>query len=261
MSAHRMTAAELARVSRASTSLLTGQVQRRAQTTSAASASTSRQSAAAAAKYTGKVLGGGLAAQPNTSFGSKLTPQKILAHFGQSPFAIGSTNLLGDNADLATRAMTHESYRTAIEGHNRRLAFIGRRSLKLFTTLYVHAQLQASPNQASSDYLKKLLESPVAIDSILTTSRLGDKVGRRLRLEQVMRWTANVTDTSLGPRETGLLKVRGVCFEALFGAVYHERGAQVAQHFFTSSILPIFIHELFPTPMPDFIKQQFAKPT
>ncbi len=52
--------------------------------------------------------------------------------------------------------------------------------------------------------------------------RLGDKVGRSLALESVMRWTPAVSDGQMGPRETGLFKVRGVAVEAIVGAIYHQ---------------------------------------
>lgn len=227
-----------ARVSRASTSLL-GQAQRQASTAPPPSR---------------------FRAQPTIpSFGSQLTPQTIHAHFGKSPFAIASTNLLGNNEEIAARAMTHESFRNGRQGHNRRLAFLGRRSLKMFTSLYLFEQLQASNGAAPSEYIRKLVNSTASVDAMLVTSRLGDKVGRQLQLEKVMKWTPNVIDEGqLGPRETGLFKVRGSCVEALLGAVYHERGAHVALQFFNASILPILVREIFPKPVPGFLSQQFA---
>ena len=53
-------------------------------------------------------------------------------------------------------------------------------------------------------------------------------------------------DPVSGTQETGLFKVRGTCVEAVVGAIYHYRvcdntnhqGAQVAQQFFLSRILP-----------------------
>ena len=71
-----------------------------------------------------------------------------------------------------------------------------------------------SKGDAAHVYINRLLESPTAVDSILLTHRLGDKVGRQLALEKVMRWTPAVSDGQLGPKETGLFKVRGVAVEA-----------------------------------------------
>ena len=46
------------------------------------------------------------------------------------------------------------------------------------------------------------------------------------------------TDGEGGGRESGLYKIRGVCVEALVGALYHQHGAHVARLFFDSQILP-----------------------
>ncbi|PWY97229.1 hypothetical protein BCV70DRAFT_70224 [Testicularia cyperi] len=190
---------------------------------------------------------------PTSALGSDLTPQQILAHFSKPPFSDG--NVLGNNAELATRAMTHESYRYAKEGQNRRLAFLGRRTLNMLTTLFVHTQLQAqTPGSATYNYLTKLLETPSAIDAITTTHRLGDAIGKQLGLEKIMRWTPAVTEGELGPRETGLFKIRGVCVEALLGAIYHEKGAHEAAIFFESHVLPSLLNDGFPSPVPDSLK-------
>lgn len=158
--------------------------------------------------------------------------------------------------------MTHESYLNAREGHNRRLAFVGRRTLKLFTTLFLHSRLQSAPKgDAAHVYISRLLESPSAVDSILTTHRLGDKVGRHLGLEKVMRWTPAVSDGQLGPKETGLFKVRGVAVEALVGAIYHQKGAMEASKFFHNTILPSLLQDGFPGPVPEQLKQGIASPS
>ena len=59
----------------------------------------------------------------NGPLGSTLSPNDILSFFAKEPFP--AANLLGNDAELATRAMTHESYMLGREGHNRRLAFLG----------------------------------------------------------------------------------------------------------------------------------------
>lgn len=64
--------------------------------------------------------------------------------------------------------------------------------------------------------------SPAKVDTLLQTSRLGDHVGRLLKLADVMRWTPAVNDGQQGPKETGLFKIRGVTVEALIGAIYHQ---------------------------------------
>ena len=193
------------------------------------------------------------------ALGLNVTGDHVLSHFSSPPFTSTSSDLLGSNAQLALRAVTHESYLNAREGHNRRLAFVGRRTLKLFTTLFLHSRLQTlSKNDAAHVYISRLLESPSAVDSILTTHRLGDKVGRALALEKVMRWTPAVTDGQLGPKETGLFKVRGVAVEALVGAIYHQKGAMEASKFFYSWILPSLLQDGFPGPVPEGLTQSIA---
>ncbi|SJX64205.1 uncharacterized protein SRS1_14858 [Sporisorium reilianum f. sp. reilianum] len=190
------------------------------------------------------------------ALGTNVTGEKVLSHFSSAPFSSSSSDLLGSNADLALRAVTHESFLNACEGHNRRLAFVGRRTLKLFTTLFLHSRLQTtSKGDAAHDYINRLLESPTAVDTILSTHRLGDKIGKGLGLEKVMRWTPAVTDGQLGPRETGLFKVRGVAVEALVGAIYHQKGASEASQFFQSWILPSLLQEGFPGPVPEELTQ------
>ncbi|KAN0061355.1 hypothetical protein ACQY0O_006202 [Thecaphora frezii] len=150
--------------------------------------------------------------------------------------------------------MTHESYMYAKDGHNRRLAFLGRRSMKMFATLFLHSCLNApSLSPEARTYILRLLE-PSELDNVLHTSRLGDNVGRTLQLEKAMRWTPAVTDGQLGPLETGLFKIRGVCLEALVGAVYHQAGAQKASRFFHASILPTLLDSTFPQGVPEEVR-------
>lgn len=190
------------------------------------------------------------------TLGTNVTGDQVLSHLSSV-----SSDLLGSDADIALRAVTHESYLNAREGHNRRLAFVGRRSLKLFTTLFLHSRLQAAQKgDATHVYVSKLLESPSAVDSILSTHRLGDKVGRDLGLEKVMRWTPAVSDGQLGPREIGLFKVRGVAVEALIGAIYHQKGALEASKFFHKSILPSLLQDGFPSPVPGEITEGIISP-
>lgn len=213
-----------------------------------ASSSTSASSASSASTFSRR--GGDYRSSP--ALGSNVTGDTVLAHFSAAPFSSTSSDLLGGNAEIALRAITHESYLNAREGHNRRLAFVGRRTLKLFTTLFLHSRLQTlSKADAAHNYISRLLESPNGVDSILTTHRLGDKVGRELGLEKVMRWTPAVSDGQLGPRETGLFKVRGVAVEAIAGAIYHQKGAAEASRFFNSFILPSLLQDGFPSPVPE----------
>ncbi|KAK0520418.1 hypothetical protein OC834_007048 [Tilletia horrida] len=146
--------------------------------------------------------------------------------------------------------------------HNRRLAFLGRRALSAFLALFLHsvsAGVGVGPVAASSAAAAaaaaaaagedgsssgkraadELLRSPVALDLILHTGRLGDRPGRALQLEQVMRWTsAHESSTQSYQHERGLFTIRGRTLEALVGAIYHQHGANLASQFFHAHILP-----------------------
>lgn len=225
----------------------------------ASAASTTASSSSAASRSPLPTRGGEY--RPSPGLGTNVTGEQVLSHLSCAPFSSTSSDLLGSNADLALRAVTHESYLNAREGHNRRLAFVGRRSLKLFTTLFLHSRHQGrSKGDAAHIYISRLLESPSGVDSILNTHRLGDRIGRELGLEKVMRWTPAVSHGQLGPRETGLFKVRGVAVEALVGAIYHQKGAHQAQQFFNTHILPCLLQDGFPRPVPAELKQGLVEP-
>ncbi|KIS67900.1 mitochondrial 54S ribosomal protein mL57 [Mycosarcoma maydis] len=220
------------------------------------SAASSTSSSFTSAPSTSAVAARGAKLRSSPALGTRVTGESVLSHFSSARFSSTSSDLLGSNPDLALRAVTHESYLNAREGHNRRFAFLGRRTLKLLTTLYLHARLQSTTKgDAAHNYISRLLESPTGVDSILTTHRLGDKIGRELGLENVMRWTPAVSDGQVGPRETGLFKVRGVAVEALVGAIYHQKGASEASKFFQRWILPSLLHDGFPSPVPEELKQ------
>ncbi|SNX85781.1 uncharacterized protein MEPE_04490 [Melanopsichium pennsylvanicum] len=227
-----------------------------------ASAASSTAASSTSAASPSSISARGVQYRSSQALGFNVTGDSILSHFSSALFSSTSSDLFGSNAELALRAVTHESYLNAREGHNRRLAFVGRRSLKLFTTLLLHSRLQSMPKgSAAHNYVSRLLESPSGVDSILSTHRLGDKIGRELELEKVMRWTPAVSDGQSGPRETGLFKVRGVTVEALVGAIYHQKGAAEASKFFHNHILPSLLQDGFPSPVPEELKQGIASPS
>ena len=130
--------------------------------------------------------------------------------------------------EVALQMITHESWdQGALAGHNRRLAFLGRRAMKFYLNLLL-AQHPGNEHLLTTE----------KVDSLLQTSVIGDFVGRALKLGEVMRWTPAVNDGQKGAKETGLFKIRGVTVEALVGAIYHQHGAQAAKSFFASRILP-----------------------
>ncbi|WFC99265.1 hypothetical protein MYAM1_002009 [Malassezia yamatoensis] len=206
---------------------------------------------------------------PNSTSGTNtgVTPEDMLSFLNSNTFSTYQSNssspstLFGKDVGLAVSALTHESWMYGAQGHNRRLAFLGRRALKTYLSLYFFAALnQAERSETIPEhevrFLRNTLSSPHGVDRYLRTQDLGDHVGRALQLEKVMRWqpaavctcylTQNL-DSSAGTQQSGLFKVRGTCVEAITGAIYHGRvcrivtdnqGAQVAQQFFHSRIMP-----------------------
>lgn len=68
---------------------------------------------------------------PAGPLGINLTPADILAHLNSAEFSSyrsssePSQRLMGMEETLATTALTHESWMHGLQGHNRRLAFLG----------------------------------------------------------------------------------------------------------------------------------------
>lgn len=173
--------------------------------------------------------------------GANLTPTDILAHLNSAEFSSyrsssePSKGLLGAEETLATTALTHESWMHGIQGHNRRLAFLGtytlmltkgRRVLKTYLTMFLFDILSKARAESPSDaeFLQNILSKPDSVDQIVATHQLGDHVGRELGLEKVMRWHPSLRmDGASGSKETGLFKVRGSCVEAVVGAIYHYK--------------------------------------
>lgn len=185
---------------------------------------------------------------PGGAFNSHIQPSDMLSFVNSASFCSyqsksnPSKALLGSEETLVSHALTHESWMHGMQGHNRRLAFIGRRALKTYLSLFFFDILEHARRTNSSvsdvEYLQNLLSSQQHVDDIASTHHLGDRVGRELGLEKVMRWHSTVRmDPVSGPQEGGLFKVRGSCVEGLIGAIYHYKGAQVAQQFFLSRIL------------------------
>ncbi|SHO77112.1 Uncharacterized protein MSYG_1452 [Malassezia sympodialis ATCC 42132] len=198
------------------------------------------------------------ASSPAGPLGINLTPTDILSHLNSAEFSSyrsssePSQRLLGAEETLATTALTHESWMHGLQGHNRRLAFLGRRVLKTYLTIFLFDILSKISAESASDaeFLQNILSKADGVDQIVATHQLGDTVGRQLGLEKVMRWHPSLrVDGASGSKETGLFKVRGTCVEAVVGAIYHYKGALVAQEFFQSRILPnlSLLHENAPT--------------
>ncbi|BGP18466.1 hypothetical protein JCM10213_003198 [Rhodosporidiobolus nylandii] len=147
--------------------------------------------------------------------------------------------------ELAAKALTHKSgvdkrrvygrvSAAEEEGkgqtaHNEKLAFIGRRVLRLHLTTHLLAALSSSPSLLASSL------SQSSIDAILDTKTLGASVGKAWTLEDGLRWReVKARDGST----TGLWKCRGTAVEAVVGAVYTTQGIATTTSLFTSQILP-----------------------
>jgi len=181
------------------------------------------------------------ASSPAGPLGINLTPTDILSHLNSAEFSSyrsssePSQRLLGAEETLATTALTHESWMHGLQGHNRRLAFLGthtselttgRRVLKTYLTIFLFDILSKISAESASDaeFLQNILSKADGVDQIVATHQLGDTVGRQLGLEKVMRWHPSLrVDGASGSKETGLFKVRGTCVEAVVGAIYHYK--------------------------------------
>ncbi|KAK0545996.1 hypothetical protein OC846_005454 [Tilletia horrida] len=139
----------------------------------------------------------------------------------------------------AINASDSDNYISA-GAHNRRLSFLGRRAMHAFLALFLHS-IVASPTASAESRraAEQILQAPDALDILLHTVRLGDRVGRALELEQVMRWTpVQIQSESGHAAEPGLFRIRGRTLEAFLGAIYHEHGADLASQTFHAYVLP-----------------------
>ncbi|KDN44498.1 hypothetical protein K437DRAFT_224959 [Tilletiaria anomala UBC 951] len=180
---------------------------------------------------------------------------------------------------VALQMVSHESwdYGKSLGGHNRRLSFLGRRALKAFLMMFFHCALASPPASSSSTTASQRTKANElvfaadarVIDELLHTSALGQGAGSSLRLERVMRWTPALlppSSSTQGPqsnqaRESGLFKIRGICLEAIVGAIYHQHGAHMAQLFFQSQILPVLQSKNgdWPRDVPSFVREEALK--
>lgn len=157
--------------------------------------------------------------------------------------------------DLAIRMVTHKGSISAnapaeLSQHNARLAFLGRRILRLYLSIFFHAhtslleqarrQQQASDDTADaiapssgSPSSTKLTES--LLNDTLNTYSLGRFVATRWELEHNMRWMQMVDHRG---RPSGLGKVSGQAVEAIMGGIFRQYGAAVALQVFNSRVLP-----------------------
>ncbi|EIM91859.1 uncharacterized protein STEHIDRAFT_151216 [Stereum hirsutum FP-91666 SS1] len=141
--------------------------------------------------------------------------------------------------EVAQRVLTHLSHKDAVQGHNARFAFMGRRVLETYLQLFLHSTpgLQAT---SSPDY---------DFDNItartLNTYVLGEHVAPQWRLPDIMRWRPVANDglKTNDMRSIGLYKVSGTMVESVMGGLFHQFGGSVTHRVFHTRVLP---HILLP---------------
>jgi large subunit ribosomal protein L15 len=139
--------------------------------------------------------------------------------------------------------MTHTSWKGGQDGHNARLAFVGRRVLAAYFNLFLHSCTGSALPSTGHTRFDEQHDYKALFERVMHTHQLGEYVGGAWKIEEVMRWLpANVDHAADGPdavlRSTGLYKVRGVTVEAAMGGIYHQFGGAIAQRVFHTRILP-----------------------
>ncbi|KAK4050014.1 hypothetical protein OIO90_005204 [Microbotryomycetes sp. JL221] len=133
-----------------------------------------------------------------------------------------------DNDDEPTITNTTDKADNDV-GHNEKLAFVGRRVLRLHLATYLSKVLQHD-SYALATYL-----SDASLARLLDTRELGANVGRVWQLEKVLKWRE-----VRGPNGemTGLYKSRGTAVEALVGLVFSQQGIEASSRLFDQLVLP-----------------------
>ncbi|GAA5840446.1 hypothetical protein JCM9279_007328 [Rhodotorula babjevae] len=145
-----------------------------------------------------------------------------------------------DKGALYRRSSAEDAHaRSADEGgrigHNEKLAFVGRRALRLHLTQHLFTRLSSSHPALLGQALTAPSRSPLSLDSLLDTKNLGAGVGRQWGLEGALRWReVRGHDGEV----TGLYKCRGSAVEAVMGAVYTTQGIDASSHVFEHLVLP-----------------------
>ncbi|GAA5899760.1 hypothetical protein JCM6882_005428 [Rhodosporidiobolus microsporus] len=187
------------------------------------------------------------ASGPGTHFFSPTPSSQLSFLRGLLPGSVTPNADLLDE-QLAAKALTHKSGvdKRAVygrggregeqgeakgkTGHNEKLAFIGRRVLRLHLTTHLLTSLTPSSPALLSSSL-----SSSSLDSLLDTKTLGASVGKAWKLEDGLRWReVRGRDGEM----TGLWKCRGVAVEAVVGAVYTTQGLNASTALFESLVLP-----------------------
>ncbi|KAG8995968.1 hypothetical protein FRB90_012863 [Tulasnella sp. 427] len=143
------------------------------------------------------------------------------------------------------KVITHPSWKAGTEGHNNRLAFLGRRVLNSSLVMFLHeARLVGSREAgASSESIFNSQESEMSyqavVDSVLDSYPLGGQVGRPWNVDRITRWISalpqNAPETA---KSSGKNAARAATIEAIVGFVFHQYGATTAHRLFHTQVLP-----------------------
>ncbi|KAG8968775.1 hypothetical protein FRC03_005955 [Tulasnella sp. 419] len=170
--------------------------------------------------------------QPRKEWSPPTSDQEVVAHL-ESVFAP-----LVFPSNVATRMVTHTSWNDGKEGHNSRLAFLGRRTLYAYLTLFLHSAASRSSTPLKLDY-------EYIAGRLLEVNVIGQHVGQAWQVQKVMRWDPPKERTDDG-NPTGLNKVQGVMVEAIMGGILHQFGGNAAHRAFHTRFLPHIQHLLPP---------------
>ncbi|KAG8979906.1 hypothetical protein FRC05_007349 [Tulasnella sp. 425] len=148
-------------------------------------------------------------------------------------------------APAIRKIITHPSWKAGTEGHNNRLAFLGRRVLNSSLVLFLHeARLMASTESGASGESRfnpqeSEMSYQAVVDSVLDSYPLGGQVGRAWDVDRVTRWISalpqNAPETA---KSSGKNAARAATIEAIVGFVFHQYGATTAHRLFHTRILP-----------------------
>lgn len=144
-----------------------------------------------------------------------------------APYQQFARDVLGfefENIDLLVTAMTHRSYvnehRKSVSHHNERLEFLGDAVLELVVTDFLFNNF---------DEAEGILTSWRA--SLVRTESIGD-AGKKLGYEPLLRMSRGEKQGS----DRARMQILANSFEALIGAIYLEKGYDIAAEFISQHI-------------------------
>lgn len=142
-----------------------------------------------------------------------------------------SVQLIGqefDDVELLVTAFTHRSYlnehKKTVKEHNERLEFLGDAVLELVVTEYLYGNF-SEPEGILTNWRSSLVRT----ESI---SAAGDRLG----LNEYLRLSRGEKRGSERARE----QILANCFESLIGAIYLDKGYDVAKEFISKNLIVTF---------------------